>query len=277
MITLPRDAQKARKKVRTGQAINTPRSSEVAYRRSLLQQLKIQRLSGSSLIRLIAGGASKQQAAQFLSSAMDASKRQFENASEDLSTVMVNGVSSQHKRRVEKMIARSFGVDWSSITDDPEVAGELELRKAKNTSLIESIGSDYWGRVSQAVEDNFAGTLDKPLIQEIARIGGVSNRQAKLIARDQTAKLASSLNEIRQRTNGISRYIWSTRKDNRVVGNPAGLYPEGNQVHGDHWSREGKEFRWDDPPHDGHPGQAINDRCTAKPVLDLDELEAQFV
>lgn len=277
MITLPRDAKKARKKVRTGQAVIAPRAAEATYRRALSQQLKIQRLSAASLLRSISGGASKEAAAGLLSTAMQSSKDQFETASQDLASVMVDGVSAEHKRRTERMIAKAFGIDWARITDDPEVAGELALRKTKNTSLIQTIGSDYWGRISQAVEDNYAGTLDKPLIQEIARIGGVSERQAKLIARDQTSKLATSLNEVRQRTNGITKYKWSTRKDTRVVGNPAGLYPDGNKVHGDHWTREGKEFKWDEPPGDGHPGQPIQCRCIAKPVLDLDELEAQFV
>jgi uncharacterized protein with gpF-like domain len=26
-------------------------------------------------------------------------------------------------------------------------------------------------------------------------------------------------------------------------------------------------FRWDDPPEDGHPGQAINCRCRAEPFI----------
>ena len=45
----------------------------------------------------------------------------------------------------------------------------------------------------------------------------------------------------------------------------------------DHWQREGQAFRWDQPPDDGHPGQPIHCRCTAEPIIDLDELDATYV
>ena len=61
------------------------------------------------------------------------------------------------------------------------------------------------------------------------------------------------------------------------MGNPGGLYPEGNAVHGNHWEREGQEFRWDQPPEDGHPGQPIECRCSAEPIIDLEELDATYV
>jgi len=35
----------------------------------------------------------------------------------------------------------------------------------------------------------------------------------------------------------------------------------------EHVAREGKEFSWKNPPDDGHPGEPINCRCTAEPVL----------
>ena len=40
-----------------------------------------------------------------------------------------------------------------------------------------------------------------------------------------------------------------------------------------HVDREGKEFNWDKPPDDGHPGQPILCRCYAEAVLpEFDEL-----
>ena len=277
MITLPREAKNLKKRVRTGKAVKVSRAEEVKYRRSLLALLKSQRTNTVSVLRLIAGGASKSEVSQLLSSSMNSAKRQFSDSSEIIAKTMVDGVAKENKDRTQKMIAKAFGVDWSIITNDPEIFGEMELRKTKNVSLIETIGSDYWGRVSQAVEDNYAGTLEKPLINTIAEIGGISNRKAKLIARDQTAKFASSLNEVRQRKNGISRYIWRTGQDERVVGNPSGIYPKGNKAHSNHFNREGKEFKWSEPPKDGHPGIPIQCRCTAAPVLDLDEMMAQFI
>lgn len=72
---------------------------------------------------------------------------------------------------------------------------------------------------------------------------------------------------------GVSRYIWHTMRDLRVVGNPAGYYPVGHAGHEDHWSREGKVFAWSEPPSDGHPGEAFGCRCQAIPLLALNNPE----
>ena len=277
MITLPSQAKNAKKKVRLGKPVKASRASEIAYRKALQQLLKPQQTQAALLLRLINNGATKAQASALLAEDMLRSKKILAQQSEMISTAMVDGLSAENKQKTENMIARAFGVDWAYISDDPKVAGELLLRKTKNVSLIESIGSEYWGKIAQAVEDSYAGTLKKPLINTIAEIGGVSERKAKVIARDQTAKTATSLNEVRQTSNGISEYDWSNSGDNRVVGKPGGLYPKGNRVHGDHWSRQNKRFKWNKPPHDGHPGQAILCRCRARPVLNIDELIVQFV
>ena len=65
----------------------------------------------------------------------------------------------------------------------------------------------------------------------------------------------------------IDRYEWRTMLDERVVGNPAGRYPHGNSDHGNHWERHGKIFRFSNPPSDGNPGEAINCRCVAVPMM----------
>ena len=98
--------------------------------------------------------------------------------------------------------------------------------------------------------------------------------RARLIARDQTSKMNVAINMARQTSIGIEEYIWRTAKDRRVVGTPGGLWPEGNAMHGNHYKREGKTYRWDNPPHDGHPGWPINCRCYPEPVLDPDKLRS---
>jgi SPP1 gp7 family putative phage head morphogenesis protein len=52
---------------------------------------------------------------------------------------------------------------------------------------------------------------------------------------------------------GVTEYIWSTTKDNRV--------------RKEHQAREGKTFSYDNPPSDGNPGEPIRCRCVASPVF----------
>ena len=117
----------------------------------------------------------------------------------------------------------------------------------------------------------------------------MSYGRAKLIARDQTKKLNSNLNQARQQSVGITLYIWKTVRDERVVGRPGGLYPQGNKAHGNHYVMEGLYCRWDDSTvysedrgetwkkrqaemPQTHPGQDIQCRCHAAPVVDIDQI-----
>jgi len=146
----------------------------------------------------------------------------------------------------------------------------------RNTSLI---------RLEQRARQEVARIVDAPIregvrVEEIrdriqARMNVVRSR-AELIARDQTLKLYGQIQEERQTQAGIEEYVWSTSLDERVRGNPAGLYPKS---HGNHWKLEGRTFRWDDPPvvdeksgRKEHPGGDFQCRCAAIPVLS-DDLE----
>jgi SPP1 gp7 family putative phage head morphogenesis protein len=123
-----------------------------------------------------------------------------------------------------------------------------------NVDLIKSIESKYFDEITDLVVRQVQdGRVDLQKI--IADRYGVSRSRAKLIARDQTAKLNSRITERRQRELGVTRYVWSTSGDERVR-------PE-------HQRLDGKTRRWDDPhPTEGHPGWAVQCRCTAAPVLD---------
>lgn len=86
---------------------------------------------------------------------------------------------------------------------------------------------------------------------------GVETNRAALIGSDQVGKLNSRLMQFYQRSAGITEYRWQTMMDAKVR-------PR-------HRARQGKIFKWDEPPEDGHPGEAIRCRCVADPVIPLDE------
>lgn len=78
-------------------------------------------------------------------------------------------------------------------------------------------------------------------------------QRMELIAHDQIGKLNGQLTGLRQVALGIDEYVWETRMDDKVR-------PE-------HRRRQGKTFRWSEPPNDGHPGEAIRCRCWASPKV----------
>ena len=134
---------------------------------------------------------------------------------------------------------------------------------------------------------------NRTLQQQISQEFKTTYRQAKVIARDQTAKINASLNKIRQQKLGVDIYIWQTMRDSRVVGKPGGLYPKGNDAHGNHYIMQGLYCKYSDPTvfstdgktwrkrtatmPKGEPGTDIQCRCFAEPVLYWEAVKKNLV
>jgi SPP1 gp7 family putative phage head morphogenesis protein len=262
------------KKERKGRAIRPDRSLERRYRQRLFRVNRTLQDEYLTLGRLIRDGMINQ---------ADALKRldQVEEAlaqrgvARGIAEGVVNNADETNRDRMQNMFKNMFGIDVFGIVDDLGLRGQLEGMIEENVGLITSIPRDSIQRARNAVTGNFRGeTLPGgSLLQELQRIGNITKNRARLIARDQTSKLNSSINQARQQAVGIEEYIWRNSRDERVVGNPSGLYPKGNRKHLNHWDREGKKFKWSEPPPDGHPGIPIQCRCRAEPVIDLDKLK----
>ena len=130
---------------------------------------------------------------------------------------------------------------------------EIDDFVSENTRLITNIGAQTADRVHTIIVDGVkAGKSIDQLTAEIMEVSDqFGENRARLIARDQTQKLAGQLNRLRQQTAGIDSYRWQTQEDNRV--RPT------------HAARNGRVFKWEKPPADGHPGQPIACRCIALP------------
>jgi len=215
------------------------------------------------------------QKAEALNQLMAAASERFNALGDRLAATMVSATDAAGRRHYTEQLRRAMGVDVSVIFDTPAMRQTLETAAFGASSLIKTIPQDQIGRVTQAL---IASLQQKPmpgggsLVDEIHRIGGISRRRAVFIARDQYHKVKSDIDQAQQEEIGVEEYIWRNSRDQRVVGNPSGLYPEGNKMHGDHWSREGKKFRWDKAPHDGHPGKAPGCRCYAEAVLNVERI-----
>lgn len=186
-----------------------------------------------------------------------------------------SAVSEYDRRALEKSLAKVLGIDTTTIWDDRRLLDATDLMRQEAVSLISSFPDKYFADVERAVMDSYA-QVELPngdsLTERIQHLTGLTYDRAKLVAVDQTNKIHCAVTQARQMDLGIEEYIWRTAKDQRVVGNPAGLYPSGNRKHGNHWDREGKIYRWDEPPFDGHPGWPIRCRCYAEPVINYDKL-----
>lgn len=139
--------------------------------------------------------------------------------------------------------------------DGSLTAAKREAWIRANVKLIKSVAEEHLDRVAEITEQAVkVGSRAEVVAERLREATGISSRKARTIARDQIATLQGQVVQARQTRLGIERYRWRTAGDSRV--------------RTAHQLREGQIFRWDRPPNDGHPGQPINCRCYAEPVLD---------
>ena len=183
-------------------------------------------------------------------------KAKVSGIAEALAKTVVSKQGQQSDGQLSAMILSRTGIDFSGLMSDSVLQEAVDEAVAANIALINSIPQQYLDRVEQAVMASLqAGTLNTTLADDLLKIEGVTKSRAKLIARDQLGKINSRLSQIRQQSLGITHYFWSTSQDERVRKRHA------------NW--DGDLIAWDTPTIDGHPGQAIQCRCTAIPDLDF--------
>lgn len=169
-------------------------------------------------------------------------------------------------REWKKAIAKTLGIN---ILED-YYSGEFYQAIttdwiSDNVDLIKTIPQNSLDKMKEIVYEGYMkGSSTTDIVKAIQRQYGVDKRRAKLIARDQTAKLNADITKHQQTDAGVNHYKWSGVRDQRERAS--------------HLRLEGHIFSWNNPPEtDGgrrcHPGQDYQCRCCAIPVFDLDELD----
>jgi SPP1 gp7 family putative phage head morphogenesis protein len=187
-------------------------------------------------------------------------------------------------KRVAKGGSLGTPVDRSSIQDNPNLPGgtlrrvigissaelgvsqELVRFRERNVGLIKSLADKQLEDIEELLTQAESGAWRVEELQtRIQERFGVSESKANLLARDQVLKLNGQLTKLRQTNAGITKYIWTTSRDERV--------------RPDHADLDGAECLWSSPPvvdqktgRTGHPGDDFQCRCIPFPILnELDE------
>lgn len=163
--------------------------------------------------------------------------------------------------RVNSRGRRSFGIDVFS--NSQQARDYLEAATFQNAMLITSIPAQYLEQVQNIVMTNMrAGMRPSFIEKQLVAQFGVTERRAKLIARDQTSKVQADLNERKQRAAGFEFFTWvdshdqRVRHDHREIANKVTEFGRG-------------VYHWTDLPLNSKgepikPGQEINCRCIAR-------------
>ena len=189
--------------------------------------------------------------------------------------------------RVGKVAQRLSVKDWSLLVDDA-VGGEvsetyyqenmkplMDAWVADSVSYISKLPQDALDKIHEIVIWGY--NTHQPRInvyRRLEKVVGMTRNRAKLIATDQLGTLNCHMTEYEHKSLGVDKYKWTARHDTRV--RPC------------HREYNNKIFSWNNPPAEWyvtksrgviytgnyfHPGQAINCRCTAKPVFEKDNTE----
>lgn len=203
--------------------------------------------------------------------------------------------ADDHSGQWINLVKSELGIDLSAIITRAELGPALDLFSEGTANLIKGVSSDLAKGISrQTVEalkqgmsarelakdlslryteelhGSHVGRTEESRKRNMARKRAAIRRQVdptkgtglpyryqsryQLIARDQTAKLTAYLDRLRQEQAGIEKYRWLTSRDERVRDR--------------HKQYEGQTYRWDKPPSDGHPGEAVQCRCLAIAVVE---------
>lgn len=162
---------------------------------------------------------------------------------------------------------KRLGID---IRKEPTTTPLIDGWRHDNVALITKMQDDHLDKIEKVLRDGWgqraetlSGGIEDILGQasDGTKTQGQLHRRAGLIARDQVLKLHAKITRYRQKAAGINKYVWTTSLDERV--------------RDEHAELEGETFSWDGEgdPDEGHPGEAVNCRCVAYPVLDDEFLD----
>lgn len=241
-----------------------PAAIEARYWRMLRAHvLEVQRLYLEALERGLkgVGGSIDARAERGDSATSDASQllRVMEEVQiPAMSPAELMAISSSVDRQVAGELMRTVGRSLEMAPWRANQVGMYQGWARANASLVTNMDLDMTNgirdRVMTAVHE---GKSTRQLAKEIQAQTKVSSSRARLIARDQVGKMTGAVQEVRQRSLGITEYIWRASIDDRTRDSHADL--------------DGTTQKWSDPPFDGnenvHPGWAINCRCTAESVI----------
>jgi len=172
---------------------------------------------------------------------------------QQIATKAAYNVNSASEGYFNKLSTKLVGINLT--TSEVWLNGEVKGFIKENVALINSISQQHFNRVETIITEGVRrGKLATEIKTDLQSKFKLTKNKAKLIARDQTSKFYGDLSRLRQTHNGIKKYVWQTAQDERV--------------RPDHASKNQRVFSWNNPPADtGHPGEDINCRCSALPVI----------
>lgn len=158
-------------------------------------------------------------------------------------------------------LLEKFGNDADVYREEPYLSGIEDNFVNGQETFIDRAITDVLSTGEQIVRNAIVTSATASIVRTaIDKVFENTGNRVRVNGGNQLDKLDISLSAHRQQSLGAKEYVWATRRDNRVRGNPNGLYPDAVPSH---FHRDFKIFNWSRPPEGGHPGEAPGCRCRA--------------
>lgn len=131
----------------------------------------------------------------------------LDQLSNEVAQDFVGKTKTNYDKRLMRILKRrGFTVRF---TNSKRVQDQAQIAIGENTSLIKSVGTQYLDNVRAAVWRSVKDGYDlESLIKQLKHIDGVTDRRAKIIAKDQVAKVNQAIEDARSDELGITDAIW---------------------------------------------------------------------
>lgn len=141
-------------------------------------------------------------------------------------------------------VITGLGFDISKLSEFKAYKPFIDSAIQKNLSQIKNLDDNTLQQIAEALFLAIQnGWSIAQLKNEIMGTGRVDKEQAESIARNGIRAVQSALNQKRAVDVGFKTYTWLTAEDQRVRGNPNGLYPDAKP---NCWIMHGLLCRYDD-------------------------------
>lgn len=178
---------------------------------------------------------------------------------EHLARDYARATSDHQREQLRRQTKESLTIDIAA--NDVAVPRMMDKFVKRNVERITSLGNDSLDDLERLVVDAVkSGRRADAVAKDIEERYGVTERKARLIARNEIGTLNAQVTAARQKELGVTRFTWRTVSDERVREKHAAV--------------DGQVFYYDDPPPVGVyddpvlPGEDINCRCYAEPVFE---------
>lgn len=163
-----------------------------------------------------------------------------------LADKMLRDLDKQFRSSIERNTVPA--VQSISVPPDftPDMVEDVKRNLTENLELsVKNFTDAEVLELRKLAEENWyaGGRMDR-LREIIQNRFGIASRRATFLARQETGLVASHFARSRAQSIGSTEYVWHSRHDNRVR-------PE-------HAARDGRTFRWDDPPFDTDIQEHVN-------------------